>query len=399
MKSFKKLFLLLLALAIMISAAACGGSKSGDESETTAAPTTSKNVDASTAAPSSTDEPIETEPLGPEIILVDMMTTFYSTGEENGWQNYIYSLGETNTGKQYIRFTLSPQEDGIDGTVNFTDSSRETASVDDLSIRIRMNAEGMFDALNGDNFEKLADVAYTSGNQYLVELECDMDGKTYTAYVTVPEGERVMFAENYAFNSTAADTDDLGQMFIITAGDNERLWGDYVKRLAIFEPGKEYISKGENFGWQQNGIYPGKVYTGKLKIDWDMTCLVDGIDGSIDFTDIDIDVFGFVDLAMLVRMAGDFGYFDVRNGDQGQQCLVQVPYALDVTYHLEIECDMDAGLYSCWVTPPDGERTKIAEDYQFRITAQHAKNVGQVYVISRHASDQLKLENLVIKEL
>ena len=382
------IFLLVLGMGLALGACKQTAEESATDPTTTPAPTT-------TAAPTTT-EPEETIPTEPIITLVDMLGTYYSVGMDEGWHFYVNSLGDTNVGKQYIRFTVTPESEKFGGLIGFADTEKEVEALEDLAFILRMNKDGFFDAGNGDSFEKLNDAAYSAGNTYLVEIEADMEGKTFNAFITGPGEEKVMIAENYAFKSTASLTDDLGKFFLITEGDTDDYYIERIRRLVVFEPGKSYISKGENFGWQQNGIYPGKVYTGKLKIDFDMTCLVAGIDGSVDFTDIDIDVIGFGDLAMLVRMAGDYGYFDVRNFDQGQQCLVQVPYTVDVPYHIEITCDMDEGIYSVWVTPPDGERTMIAEDYRFRVTATHAKNVGQVYVISRHASDQLKLENLVI---
>ena len=398
MKLVKAIIIFALAAVMLISAAGC--KKDNGDGTTTSAPTAAPTTNAptTTAAPTTIGEPAETGLEEEVLTMVDSLTSYYSLGENLGWQNAIYLLGEENTGVHYAAFYVTPFQEKVDGSVCFADGQKTVTGFADLSIMIRMNADGFFDARNGDNFEKLADVAYEADNAYFVELTADMNNKTYTVYVTAPEGEKTMIAENYAFRTTANDADDFGKMFLVNAGGNELIMIEGFKRLEVYDPAKAYYSTGENFGWQQKGIYLGRDYTGKLKISFDMIKLIDMVDGSVDFTDGDIEVFSFGDLAMLVRMEIWQGVFDVRNVTQ-QERIADVYVYKDVRYRVEIEADMDTKLYSVWVTPEGKERVQVAKDYGFRVTANHAAKISKVYVISAHENDSIKMENLTIEEV
>jgi unsaturated chondroitin disaccharide hydrolase len=307
----------------------------------------------------------------------------------------IFSIGEGNIGRQFASFNLTPLADGIDGGVYFADYDKDVAGFEDLSIMVRMS-DGLFDAGNGDNFEKLAEVPVVTNTAYLVELYTDMDAKTYTVYVTPSGGERILLAENYAFRTTADDADDLGKVYFVTTAANDEFKADSFERMAIYTEGKEYWSYGENYGWQQHPIYLGKSYTGKVKIEFDMFANTQPIGGSVSFADIDKDVYGFGDLCMLCRM--NLTFYDARNGDVFET-IGDVQVAMDNIYHCEIQADMDAKTHSMWVTPPGGERTLIAENFAFRTTANDADDIAKFYVISEHASDQIGMKNLQISNM
>lgn len=329
-----------------------------------------------------------------EEIPVDNLTTYSSIGENMGWQDVVYTLGEANTGKQYVTFLVTPLLDKVDGSVCFTDYTKFVTGFSDLAIMVRMNGEGFFDVRNGDAFEKLADVPFVADGEYAVEIIADMDAKTYTVYVTADE-QRTMIAENYAFRTTANDAANLGKVFFISASDSEQFNVDALKRLTVYDAAKSYLSTGENLGWQQKMIKLDQEYTGKIRIEYDMTPLIPSVDGSVDFTDGAFDVYGFADLAMLVRMHITEALFDARNGDAFER-LADIPVTQDTKYHIEIEADIDGKLYSVYVTPEGGERTQLAKDFNFRTTAAHADSIGQCVVISAHESDSIRMENLVI---
>jgi len=391
-KLLKKLGIYVLLLAMTLTMVACGpsGGETTTTKPTTAAPTTAKPT---TAAPTTTPEPTTSES-GAMEIPVDNLTTYMSIGEQNPWKDTVYTLGEGNTGKQYVKFNLTPLVDGIDGGVHFAGFGKEVAGFADLAIAVRM-AQGVFDARNGDVFDKLAEVPVVTNTAYLVEIMADMDAKTYTVYITPDGGEKTLIAENYAFRTTANDTADLGKVFFISAAANDELQADSFTRMAMYTEGKEYWSYGENYGWQQHPIYLGRAYTGIVKIEFDMYTNVMPVGGSVSFTNIDRELYNFPDLCMLCRM--NYTFYDARNGDNFET-LGDVPLATDTVYHCEILADMDAKTHSMWVTPPGGERTLIAEDYAFRTTANDAADIGKVYVISAHASDQICMKNLKIED-
>ncbi|MDD4494847.1 MAG: hypothetical protein PHV32_10985 [Eubacteriales bacterium] len=394
MKLFMRALVFVLLISLLAMSAACGGK---ENAETTPGPgeTTSaaKETTAPTAAP--TTAPAETEPEEPVVTIVDFMTTYYSVGKDNGWANYIYSLGEGNDGKQYAGFLVTPAKDNIDGIIGFADSGKQAAAFDDFAMQIRLSPEGFFEVYNGDKFEKLANVPYTANTGYFIVVLADMRAKTYTVYVEATENERVKIAENSAFAATASDADDLGQVFFVSSGENEEFTVDYLKRQWWYDDTKEYWSKGENFGWQQDGINLGQVYTGKVEIEFDMTFTGDNVGGSVDFTGSKKDLFGFGDLAAMVRI--NFTYFDARNGAVFEEA-GDMPAVPDTLYHIYLEADLDTQTYSYWVTPPGGERTLIADNYGFRETALDVFDFGQCFVVSCHASDQIMMQNLVIRQ-
>ena len=401
MKVLKKAAFLILALVIVVSMAAC--KQGAGDSTTTPAPTTTK-APTTTPAPTTT-KPTEEEPdiIEPFEVMADSLTTYYSIGENSGWEGAVYTLGSADPyhkGKQYVTFLVTPLVEKVDGSIGFSDFDKVVTGFGDLAIMVRMNADGFFDARNGDNFEKLSDVAYEADSIYTVEIRADMDAKTYTVFITDEAGTTATIAENFSFRTTANDTDDLGKVFFVSAGGNDEFTVDAFKRQRLYEPTYEFWSKGENFGWQQNGARLDTVYRGKVKIEFDMMDNQSGanLNGSVDFTSSEKEVYGFNDLAMLVRVHFDHGCFDARNGDVFAK-EASVPCVQDVTYHITVEADLDARTYSYWVTTPEGVTTQIAKDYAFRTTANDVDNIGQVFVVSQHANNQLLMTNLKIEEM
>lgn len=329
---------------------------------------------------------------------VDPLTAYESRGSDSRWQDIIYSLGEDHVGRQYLTFTVTPAADGIEGFIGFAGSAGAVEDMDGLPVLLRLNANGMFDARNADGFARAADIPYAADGTYAVALTIDMAQGTYTAYITPPEGERTLLADAFAFWPAAGGMGDLSRMYLANAGEDGLLTVEEVKRLEVYDPGKAYLSTGENLGWQQKGIYLGREYAGKLRIRFDMTKLIDTVDASVDFADGDIDVYGFGDLSMLIRVYIDTNLFDVRNVTQ-QERLADVAMDKGVPYHVEVEADMDTKLYSVWVTRDMGERVQVARDYGFRATAAHADSISKVYVISAHENDSMQMTNLTIEEI
>lgn len=144
----------------------------------------------------------------------------------------------------------------------------------------------------------------------------------------------------------------------------------------------------------------GNANIGTVNIQMDATPRANNIDGVIAYADSSMNVTGFGNLAMLVRFNTD-GYFDARNGPPGnntQQCLNKVCYTANMKYHIEIIADMDAKLYSVYVTPEGGQTTEIAKDYGFRSTAAAATDdIGQVFFISEYGTGLFKVENHIIE--
>ena len=334
---------------------------------------------------------------------IDSTATYMSRGENLGWQGAIYTLGDNTTGKQYVSFDMTALIEKVDASVDFADSQKEVFGFADLAMLVRMNDAGLIDVRNGlVSNKQMADVEfpYSANIPYHIEVEADMNAKTYSVWVTAPEGVKTQIAKDYGFRtSAAADTDDLGKVFFVSASDNNQMKVENFKRFAMIDSTAAYMSRGENMGWQSYGMYLGSNNTGKQQINFDMTPIYDAatIDGSVDFADSSKTVGGFSDLAMLVRMSG--GIIDVRNGLAGNKQLfdTEVKITTGVVYHIEIVADMTAKTYSVWVTPDGGVKTQIAKDYGFRTSAIDTDDVGQVFFVSSDDNDWIKASNITIK--
>ncbi|MDD4495207.1 MAG: hypothetical protein PHV32_12850 [Eubacteriales bacterium] len=356
------------------------------------APTTGLTTAASTQAPLT---PVTQPEIPPEdTVRLDKYLTYYSKG--SGWQDIVYYLGNENYGKSSFKFYLTPMTASSTLYLGFADSGSTVQNLTDSAIIIRFNGTWV-DAINSNKFDSAAEFLYEPGKIISFELSVDSDEKTYTLSASAPGKEPVLIAENFFFNTFAGTTDDMGKVFFISQEDNEfKIEG--LATIASHNPTEVHYSTSESNGWENNGIMLGKSYSGKVKIEFDMTADGNYIDGSVDFTDTEFEVAGFGDLAVLVRMHSN-GFFDVRNGDKGQQSLVQVPYMTNTPYRIEIHVDTDGKTYTVFVTPPDGEKIMIAKDYRFRVTAEHADDLGKVYVISAERDNQVILSNLWIDEV
>lgn len=335
--------------------------------------------------------------------LVDSTATYMSTGENLGWQKKIYTLGENTTGKQYATFNMTALIEKADASVDFADSDKEVLGFADLAMLIRMNDQGNIDVRNGlAGNKQVADVVYpyTANVTYRIEVEADMDAKTYSVWATAPDGVKTQIAKDYGFRTSAADTDDMGKVFFVSASDNNQMKVENFRRFAMLDSTASYLSTGENMGWQAKGMYLGSNNTGKQQINFDMTPVYDAalIDGSTDFADSGKTVGGFSDLAMLIRMCK--GTIDVRNGLAGnaQMSDTKIDIITGTVYHIEIIANMDAKTYSVWVTPDGGVKTQIAKDYGFRTSAaETTDDVGQVFFVSSDDNGWIKTSNITIK--
>jgi hypothetical protein len=72
----------------------------------------------------------------------------------------------------------------------------------------------------------------------------------------------------------------------------------------------------------------------------------------------------YTDLAVIVRFS-PAGRIDARNGS-GYSYANDLPYEAGRSYRVEMDIDINSHKYSVWVTPDQGARTLIADNYWFR---------------------------------
>jgi len=136
-------------------------------------------------------------------------------------------------------------------------------------------------------------------------------------------------------------------------------------------------------------------YTDAVTIQFDMTPLVDNVDGSVNFADTDLTVEGFGQFSMQIRMSG--GSIDARNG-AWQQKIADVAVTKNQRYHIRVVADMNAHTYDVYANAQGNAAVQIADDFAFRSNipaAANANDVGQFFITSASQGD-LKVENLTI---
>ena len=86
-----------------------------------------------------------------------------------------------------------------------------------------------FDARNASVFEYAGNCPAVADTIYHINLEADLDAKTYSYWVTPPGGNKILIADNYTFRTGAIDTDDFGQVFVVSAHDSHQIMMQNMK--------------------------------------------------------------------------------------------------------------------------------------------------------------------------
>ncbi|MFA6309541.1 MAG: hypothetical protein WC677_07380 [Clostridia bacterium] len=318
--------------------------------------------------------------------------TYYSYNDAT-WTQHSINLGNGQTGKRHIEFDATPSANGIDGSIDYADSSATVDGFEDLAMQVRFNPSGYFDVRNGASFTKTTTVNYSANTKYRIELVADMSAHTYNVFVTPNGGSRTQIASNYAFRTGCPATDDVGKLYVISEAANQLIKVEKHKISRSFESfnSASWTSNGINLGTQNNGVY----YDTHQNIEFDITPSSASIDGSVDFADTSTNVTGFNDLAIQVRL-NPSGYFDVRNGASFTKTNT-VNYAANTRYHVKISADMTNYNYSVWVTPYGSSTTQIASDYAFRTGCPTTNDVGKMFVVSESANNLFKVDNFITR--
>jgi len=246
-KSLRRFAAYALTLMMLVFAAACEngdpGTKTSGESTVdltipSQVPTDTSEPSNTTAAPTTTaaaTEPRPFTPVQPGEIPVDYEGVYTSRAEGAQWTSYIYSFGPGNTGKQHVSFDLTPLQDKIDASVDFADYDVKVTNFQNLGLMVRLNTEGHIGYVNGASFDSVEKVYYTANQTYHVDVYANLSVKNYSVYITTPDGNRILAAENYSYrNSATAYTNDLGKMLIVSAPVGELLRVEHVKLEAGF---------------------------------------------------------------------------------------------------------------------------------------------------------------------
>lgn len=296
-----------------------------------------------------------------------------------GFSESVHTLGTGNTGVVDVDFDVTPFSNSVDGVIGYADSSTTITGYGDLAMTVRLNPDGFFDVRRGGAFAALVSLPYVANNTYHVRMRADLIAKVYSVWVTPPGGSEVLLADRFAFRTGAPPIDDLGKVSLRTVRF------DYDFRVNNHRPGPDepppppppWLST-TDFSRSVRDLGAGN--TGIREVVFNVMPVRRPVDSVIGYADSSTTVTGYGDLAMTIRL-NPAGFFDVRNGG-GFAARVSLPYAANTTYRVRMRTDLNAKVYSVWVTPPGGSEVLLAERFVFRTGAPPTDDLGQVAIRS-----------------
>lgn len=349
------------------------------------------------------------------LINVDTIIEVYKAGgPEFIWYSapafsVVKNIGTENTGIVTTEFDIVPLFNNIDGVIGYTDSSRTISGNGDLAVNIWFNVDGYIQAMDGGwPYTALAEVPYTAGNKYHIKMTADVPAKTFDVWVTPPGGEPILMADDYKFRSSAADTDDLGKLCLMSGSgvDQYKIINHVPGEAAMPEPtptpepsptpeptptppvSEEWFSAPA----YRSVKFLGSDNTGIVTAEFDVVPLFNNIDGVIGYADTSTTINNVADLGPIIWFNVN-GYIQAMDGQWPYSALADVPYVAGSTYHIRMVADVPANTFDVWVTPPDGEPIMIADDYHFRYSAPPTDDLGKICLMSQEGDAQYKIVN------
>lgn len=130
----------------------------------------------------------------------------------SSWLNV--PLESTQTEDFSISWVTTPAANNMNGVTGLASLSADAYT--DLACIVRFNPAGEIDARNAGAYANDTTYTYTSGTEYLVELEVDITNKTYDVTITsdpngVP-GTPTLIADDYAFRTEQASASSFSQL-------------------------------------------------------------------------------------------------------------------------------------------------------------------------------------------
>ena len=304
------------------------------------------------------------------------------------WSTALHDLGSGNAGEISAQFDLTVLDAAANGLIGYAGSSIPIGSETDIPILIALDsATGCFKVKNGDNYDSLAQVAYTADTQYHFKIVPDFITKTFDVYITPEGGSKILIAGNYAFQG-ALEMDGLARLSLRSETDSAFKVENHVLETTAV-PGDtgdddgEYVITSEDWASKQafeESIHNlGEGNTGKVTMTFDFVPVDKTQDLTIGYADSSTAVTGWSKMSMIIsnEIGLDNVYFTARNAGNYEHVDL-VPIVNGKLYHFRIVSDLAAKTYSVYVTPKDGTESTIAENYAFRTDAPPMDDVGQL---------------------
>ena len=291
-----------------------------------------------------------------------------------GFPESVHPLGTGNTGVVDVEFDVTPFSNSVDGVVGYADSSTTITGYGDLAMTVRMNPDGFFDVRNGGGFAALVSLPYQAYNTYHVRMRADLPARVYSVWVTPPGGSEVLLAERFTFRTGAPPIDDLGKVSLRTVRfEYDFRVNNHRPGSGVTPPPPPWLST-TDFSESVRDLGTGN--TGIQEVVFNVMPVRAPVDSVIGYADSSTTVTGYGDLAMTIRL-NPAGFFDVRNGG-GFAARVSLPYQANTTYRVRMRTDLNAKVYSVWVTPPGASEVLLAERFAFRTGAPLTDDLGKV---------------------
>lgn len=275
--------------------------------------------------------------------------------------------GNHSTNIVIAEYDVTPLSNNIDGVIGYTDASIYVNEYKDLAMIIRMNKDGNFDARHGEDYESLAEVPYEANKMYHIKIIADIAQGRYDVYVTPEGGGEIKLAEDYLFRTDGPSVTKLNKLCLKDNGEQVPLYKVAQHRLKAYWISSQDFSQVFDLGDGNGGI---------VTIDYQVTPQANNMDAVMGYADASVNVAGYQDLALIVRMNTE-GYFDARQGED-YDSLTQVSYSKNENYAVRIEADMRQKTYDVYVTPEGGVRQQIADNYAFRTDAPSTNDLGKL---------------------
>lgn len=113
-----------------------------------------------------------------------------------------YHTFSEQSGEFFFEYDITPHQitDGVVGICG-TNVSPTTWSSPSMAIRIQPN--GYMDVRNGSDYSSTTAVPYEINKTYHISVKANISTKTYSVYVTTPDGTTYQLANNFTFRSDA----------------------------------------------------------------------------------------------------------------------------------------------------------------------------------------------------
>jgi unsaturated chondroitin disaccharide hydrolase len=111
----------------------------------------------------------------------------------------------------------------INGAIGYADSSTTIDNWTKMSVIVRTNPDGYFDAINGAAYAAQANVPYIANCRYHVRIVVDLGTRTYDVFITPPNGTETLLANDYVFRSGSPSMSNIGKLLLHTDNNDELL--------------------------------------------------------------------------------------------------------------------------------------------------------------------------------